>query len=247
MKSYITLLAFCLISIHSEAIDWYNPGDTLWVWAKTGLSLRESPDVKSKVLIKVKNAEKVIMLDYPDQQYPFELEEIKSSIQITPGEGKKEFPGYALTGYWAKVRYGEITGFVFDAFLSRLPTITGDPHVANRKEDFHVEYFKKHHKLLRKIGQPDYDKEDNKSIRYVFDNGNMVAIDGVSAGWWKNILFTEGLSLTEGYLIYVHTLRTDFHILTRKGTDFLEFDVGDGTVTIKKAGMFLVITEDHHC
>ena len=72
-------------------------GGTMYVAAKTGLSIREKPDATAKVLDKIPYGTKITLL---------ELEEERKS---STSEG--------MLGFWQKVSYKDKTGFVLDAYL----------------------------------------------------------------------------------------------------------------------------------
>lgn len=247
MTKKILIILFCFVSINCFAIEYYNPEDTLWVWAKNGLNIRDQPDVRSKVLGKAENGAQVVSLDYPNRDYPYSVEEISKYSREMGDQGKFDYPGFELNGYWAKVNYNGIVGYVFDAYLSRLQTFIGHQYDENSKEDFHVSSLKKQSRLIRQIGEDQYDKNDQKFVRYIFDNGNIIDISGGSGWWQKEMLFTNNLSLIEGYLIYAHTMKSETDILLEKGEDYLRFEIDTGFLTIKKMGSFLVIYEEHAC
>lgn len=237
MKKQILFLACCLASLHVSAIDYYQPGDTLWVWAQNGLNIREQPDAQAKILGKIPFGGQVITTEQQDVALPYSIEVIKKQ------EGGQSLE---LKGYWAKIKYKNLTGYVFDAYLSKLPTMTGHIYDVKTTEDFHVLALKKHSKILKQIGNNKFEN-DAKFVRYIFDNGSVIEISASSGSWRKEMLFPGGLSLAEGYLIYAQTIKFDTDVLIKKDTDSLIFEIGDGTLTIKKAGSFLVISEEHGC
>jgi Bacterial SH3 domain len=247
MPKLFQVFFLLFIATQSYAIDYYKPGDTLWVWAKNGLNIRSEPNASSSVLGKIENGNKVIMLDYPEKGVSFSIEEIKKTVVEDPETGKKRQIHFNLDGYWAKIQYGSQVGFVFDAFLSRFPTILNRQYETKTDEDFHVDCLKKHHLLLKKIGNNSYGKDDKKFVRYIFDNGCIININGGSGNWGKEMFFTGNLSLIEGYLIYAHTMKEEDDKLLDAGVDYLVFEIQTGTLTIKKVGSFLIIYEAHAC
>ncbi len=81
---------------------------TLYVAAKTGLSVREKPETGSQVLDKIPYGTKVTLL---------QSEEEPKSI-LTEG----------ITGYWKKVKFNNKTGYIIDSYLfpwppPKLPTV----------------------------------------------------------------------------------------------------------------------------
>ena len=97
----------------------FKDGETLNVWATSGLNMRDKPDAKAVKLTTVPYGAKVIVQENIGVKIPFEVE---------------EFKGFIVKGYWLLVKYGDMEGFVFDGFLSRLPA------PKNKKEDIE-DYF----------------------------------------------------------------------------------------------------------
>ena len=83
---------------------------TMYVAAKTGLSIREKQDAAAKVLDKIPYGTKIILL---------ETNEERKSI-VTEG----------ITGYWQKVKYNNKTGYILDSYLFPWPP----PKLATVKE-----------------------------------------------------------------------------------------------------------------
>jgi uncharacterized protein YgiM (DUF1202 family) len=89
----IIFLAFLCVAISAAA----QQSGTLYVAAKTGLSIREKPETGAKVLDKIPYGTKITLL---------ETDHEKKSI-ITEG----------MTGYWQKVKYNNKTGYIIDSYL----------------------------------------------------------------------------------------------------------------------------------
>lgn len=247
MNKMILACLMCLLSIHGFAIEFYKPGDTLWVWAKDGLNIRAEPSVHAKSIGKAENGAPVVTLSYQNEDFPYGLEVIKQRTYEMKGNDKVECPNFELTGYWAKIKYKGVEGYVFDAYLSKLPTFIGHQNEINTKDDFHVMSLKKQAKVLKQIGENKYDETDQKFVRYIFDTGNMIQLWGGSGYWGKEMFFPNSLSITEGYLIYAHTMKSESDILLEKRGDYLKFDIETGFLIIQKVGPFLVIYEEHAC
>ncbi len=110
MKSTFLLMSLLVTAVVSRAqypafSTIYNPGGYLTVHATAGLSLREKPDVSSKVIEVIKLGEKVQVMDDPNEKVPY------SSTGVP--------------GHWVKVNYYGKIGYQFDGFLSRFPVFTG--------------------------------------------------------------------------------------------------------------------------
>jgi hypothetical protein len=68
-----------------------------YVAAKTGLNIREKPDINAKVLDKIPYASKIILTE--------------------TSEEAKKIISEGLTGYWRKVTYNNKTGYIIDSYL----------------------------------------------------------------------------------------------------------------------------------
>jgi hypothetical protein len=104
MKFRILLFLLLAISFRSFAIIGYDYGDTLTCLAYSGLKIRSEPN-GTNVTGKVPYGGKVVVCAKPwgvnDNLLPFQAEGIQGS--------------------WVRIRYNDISGFVFDGFLSNLP------------------------------------------------------------------------------------------------------------------------------
>lgn len=99
MKIILTFF-LCLISLLAFSIDMYHKGDELFVHAPSGLKLRATPDGDAIVTVPFGSKLKVIQ------------DKITKPSKIVDG----------LNGSWAKVDFDGKTGFIFDGYLSFLPT-----------------------------------------------------------------------------------------------------------------------------
>jgi uncharacterized protein YgiM (DUF1202 family) len=88
------LFLFCLLFV---AIKLLAQENTMYVAAKTGLNIREKPDVNAKVLDKIPYAAKIVLQE--------------------PGEEAKRIITEGFTGYWQKVTYNNKTGYIIDSYL----------------------------------------------------------------------------------------------------------------------------------
>jgi Bacterial SH3 domain len=107
MKRILLLLVTLSFSYKINAQESrFKEGETLNVWAQSGLNMRDKPDAKAPKLTTIPYGAKVIVQPNIGVKIPFEVE---------------EFKGFIVKGYWLLVKYGNTEGFVFDGFLSRLP------------------------------------------------------------------------------------------------------------------------------
>lgn len=86
--------------------DFYQKGDTLNVLANSGLELKNKPSLSSKTLSLVSYGDQVLVIKDKKQKVKLEVD--------------------GITGYWILVKYGNMVGYVFDGFLSKLPAPAKD-------------------------------------------------------------------------------------------------------------------------
>ncbi len=105
MTLFLIILTFQITYLNAQESR-FKEGETLNVWAQSGLNMRDKPDAKATKITTIPYGAKVIVQPNIGVKIPFEVE---------------EFKGFIVKGYWLLVKYGDTEGFVFDGFLSRLP------------------------------------------------------------------------------------------------------------------------------
>jgi hypothetical protein len=124
--SKIILIGLVLLCIPRIAIcsDHYQPGDTLYVWASSGLRLRSEPGIKSKVITTIKFGEPVKVLEMTDVSYNFDL--IPGSTDVI---SKSKTDPIIAYGHRVKVMVDSNTvGYVIDQYL-----LAFEPYKSNKK------------------------------------------------------------------------------------------------------------------
>jgi len=108
----------------------YKTGDQLFVWAKSGLNMREGPSTDFSKIKKLNYGEKVEVVDKNPKTKSLDLTILKKS---------KKHNQFILMGHWIKVKIGNTEGYVFDGYLSRLPVMKMKETKDNKPyfEDFH--------------------------------------------------------------------------------------------------------------
>lgn len=198
MKKHFVFAFFVLFTgIHPvSAIQQYREGDTLFVWAKSGLTLRAAPDFK---------AEKIITLPYGtvvkthfDKYRDKNIAEIEIAVVQPYRLEGKNYPGYKITGLWVQVTAKGKTGYVFDGYLSKYPPVLAGKG-GNR------EYWDDY--LLRAFGKSCTSK-DTTQYRHVpkydivfYKNGASRQSRSVSDGLSSHTHILPELSLEEGFLL----------------------------------------------
>jgi len=114
---FLTILLLFLFFYKKINANNFSKGDTLNVWAVNGLNLRTGPDLDFPISKKLKYGEKVKVSDLLNDQY-------RMSIKLIDREGTDK--DFEIKGNWIKVRSvnkEKVEGYIFDGYLSRLPTL----------------------------------------------------------------------------------------------------------------------------
>jgi hypothetical protein len=173
---YFILLLFTSISVSVTAQQF----GTLYVAARTGLSIREKPEIGAKVLDKIPYGTKITLL---------EMAEEKKSI-VTEG----------ITGFWGKVKYNNKTGYIVDSYL--FPWAPPKLAIVKEMKDYLAQVTVPFGtKLITKSGTMGNIAESGWEIRkQLFKNG---AERHEHYGWeyGSNAYFLPGFSLQQGFLL----------------------------------------------
>jgi len=175
MRKFV-LLPLLIISLNVVA----QQSGTMYVAAKSGLSIREKPDAAAKVLDKIPYGTKITLIR--------QEEELKSIVT----EG--------IHGYWQKVKYNNKTGYILDSYL--FPW--APPKLATVKEM--KNYFAQvtvpfGSKLVVKSGNMNnIEESDWELYKQLYKNG---------AEWQKSLAyesgsdsyFLPGFSMEQGFLL----------------------------------------------
>jgi hypothetical protein len=247
MKKYIFIALVLLQTIGLMAqTSRFKDGETLNVWATSGLNMRDKPDAKAAKLVSIPYGAKVVVQPNIGVKIPFEVE---------------EFKGFIVKGYWLLVKYGDKEGFVFDGFLSRLPA------PIPTEQDLAIQTYL--HQQIGEVGsQFNIGLFDKKLDKYrIADTNEKIEeknIVGFSQKYKFNILLEKGgessgnikititqLTPYEGYFLvktYFYNAETDVFTFNKKDKS-VNMNVVDGSggcdFAIKQVGNKVVI--DGYC
>jgi hypothetical protein len=121
-KTLILLLTLAFLPILGKSIGAYKTGDELYVWAVSGLNLREKPAQEAAKLSNIPYGSKVKVIGTSLKQIAFQV---------------NEFTGFTIKGFWVEIQFGNQRGFVFDGFLSKISPPTKE------EKYMEFEYFKR--------------------------------------------------------------------------------------------------------
>jgi len=177
MKKYHLILLLILLA----TAEWVTAQNrSLWVAAKSGLSIREKPSTTAKVLDKIPYGTKITLLN---------TEEESVSI-ITEG----------LQGYWEKVNYNNKTGYIVSSYLLPLPPPkTGT--VKSMDDYFKQVYTPFGSKLVIKEGQRENIEEGGYELhKQLYKNGaewhQFMGYEYGSETW-----FLPDLTMQQGFIL----------------------------------------------
>ncbi|MEO1807927.1 MAG: SH3 domain-containing protein [Bacteroidota bacterium] len=111
--SFILLLSLSFSFAQSQST--YQAGDTLYVWASSGLNIRSQPSIQGTKKGGLPLGTKVVIQEITDQT--FETREVQATE-----DGESSF---YIKGHWVKVTNGQIEGYAVDSYLLPFPTPQG--------------------------------------------------------------------------------------------------------------------------
>ncbi len=194
---------FALLHFASPAfsINRYQIGDTLWVWATSGLVLREQAEFSGKRLDLVPFGTAVVCLGAKSWE---SIETIEAAPAFEYGSSHEKSSALKLRGQFLKITFNGKEGFVFDAYLSRLSTPKNvgwveysdkSKRLEIRSSDWQKESFGVASFSERKYPQP----TDSYEVTTVYKNGIVLHSEGDMKGGVGAMIFPD-FSLEEAYL-----------------------------------------------
>lgn len=184
MKNLLTIL-FALSSAMAFAIGNYANGAELYVHAPSGLKLRSTADGET------------VLATIP---YGTKLKVLEARKTVLP----KTVDGIA--GYWAKVTYDGKTGYVFDGYLSYLPT---PKESCETLEQYCLDSFTKDgEKMTIAFDDSDTDGSGQTVIQlFKFKGRKAIYTETHGYEWGDEYLTISGISQEEAYLVAKYIAR----------------------------------------
>ena len=99
---FVFFLLFLFLGFRYGQAQNFPPNTTVYAIAKSGLNIRNKPALEGSKVGRIPFGERLELLE-------------------TVLEAKEQFEG--IFGYWVKVQFDSISGYVFDGFLSRIPVL----------------------------------------------------------------------------------------------------------------------------
>ncbi len=205
MSTKPSLLAFflCFQAAFCFSINRYQVGDTLFVWATSGLTLRTEADFKGKKLEVVPFGSPIIC---QGEKFGESDQTIEAVAPFHIGERYEKSPALKLHGQFLKVKFEGKEGYIFDAYLGAFPTPKIISWLENSDKskvpvyESMEDWLSSNFGLVsKKVKELPFD--EHKTTIIVYGNGIVIKYDGSIKGGTSSTIFPN-LSLEEGYLIY---------------------------------------------
>lgn len=238
MKYVLTILIAIVISNESFGIINYLPNDELYVWAESGLNLREGKNFKSQIIRKIEFGEKVLCQGYKTE-YHYHNKSITIIDEIEFSKGQEY--SIELKGIWVKVKYKDTEGYLFDAYLSKVKPIKTIKHSQTL-----FQYFKENFGVANYLVKKDPEKEVGMN-KVVLNNG-LFFTEYIDSNKYGFKIIMPDFSIEEIILLYNHlglyTDRTD-SILQKKNEFWISQECGE--YSIKQFENIVIINGNFGC
>ena len=235
MRNQIICLFVVFLIQTGNCITEYGIGDTLYTWAASGLNVREAPNTRSKVIDKANFGEPVLCKGEKHwQEYLYGSVKIKDVQPI----GDKETKTLTLKGNWVFVKYKDIEGYVFDAYLSKLQPPAKESNI------YILESFKKEFGVVKHIGPQDSLSESGGN-KVVLGNGAFLEEHYSESGGGITMTIPH-FSIEEALLMIMYYDGYALDII-QKGENTIEIHQETGGYTISTHGNITIISGEWGC
>lgn len=168
-------MCFCLFHAEDLKANNYKEGDALVVMANSGLCLRMSPDMHGKTIRILAYGEKVEV------------------VETFGFAGTYRGRAGWMDGHWVKVRSGQTSGYVFDAFLTSLTPPTHEDQLCNDCDNIMLaldRYLFDNFAPRSMVDGPDHSEEINQTVTCLSDSICTTHTSG--EGWYSiEVTFSE--------------------------------------------------------
>lgn len=245
MKKLLIILLVIFINKSVNAINEYNKGDKLYVIAKTGLNLRDQPDLKSKIIKKLLYGEELITEEEKLRYGRYE----KDSVQIIKKGKCAKFQSisYSIKGKWVRVISEGIIGYVFDGYLSKNEPFYKDEK--NRLEGIRG-YIKRKYELQDSIVTK-YEKSPEYQKTRLEYNAGCIVESGTTEKTGFGTIYLHNFSEEELMLYMKYWIEDmDSELCLIKADDKSRFYLFEGyieSIGLKFFGSLAIITFENWC
>ena len=236
----------------------YQPGDSMFVWAKSGLKMRTTPSLQGDKILTIPYGTKVKIDSYQE-----ELPEIKVRVVEAQKIADMDYKSFYLKGHWCRVVYLNTVGYIFDGYLSKMPTFDLEPYLNEAKIKHTVtqsfeEYADQHFGLIQQLDleQPPVSSSP-MSFRKIYGNGMLIE-EGISTNGWKKRIILPSMSFEEGFLLFSTKYNFEeyaakqgedlypIYNVSKKGNKFVEIEGFAQTIQIQEIDGVVVISLEEY-
>jgi hypothetical protein len=222
----------------------YKVGDTLYVWARSGLNIRTEASVRGKKLGKLEAGEALMVIETTNRAYQVR------AIDSVEEDGTP----LILTGTWIKVKAGQFEGYVIDTYLLKYPpNLKGG--LSGFMQSFQSEPIEE--VLEYYEGCESGDSTDCYSVNAVAKNGMVYSLESYYVGTDESLTI-PGLTVEEGFVLLNFFFPLEDANLRKKGYSTLavmsnsdneiwlsgEEGMCEYSISVQENGMILVF---HGC
>ena len=156
---FVFFLLFLFLGFRYGQAQNFPPNTTVYAIAKSGLNIRNKPVLEGSKVGRIPFGERLELLE-------------------TVLEAKDQFEG--ISGYWVKVQYDSISGYVFDGFLSRIPVIDSSVPIESQNclGPLLREYVRMNYTFVDSVEYTHFGDEDSDFdwVVYELDGGHSFSI-----------------------------------------------------------------------
>lgn len=213
-----------------QTVDICETGDVLYVWAKTGLNLRQEPSIHSKRLTILLPGSEVKVLGFTEKRFSIK------TLRATDDEANP----FVIKGNWIFVQVGDIQGFVLDTYLLPIQAPKAGESM-------------KHYLISMSEKVSDLGTEDSDEYSFSAQAVRNISIQYESGEYYQNITVTiPEFSIEDGFIFYNFfnniqgrsvTDDSEVYMFKNWETELSIFDESIGEVNFQVVDGQLVISE----
>ena len=210
-RKYFIIFLVLVQSIFIFAEDTFeyaaSSGDTLYVWAETGLNIRAYGNQEAEILGVIPFGNAIIFVDHDNSGRIEEVPFYQHSAEISIINGIDfKCLAYSQKGRWIKIKFGSLVGFVFNGYTSRYKPIKGETSILHLIE----------HNVNLISTTEHYDEKQDCSSKYMHYNKGISIIGNLcKSGNWTYVF--PNMTLEEAILFSRKNIEYQFKYILPEG------------------------------
>ncbi len=226
-----TLMFSCVLQASLVAQSGFSDVNNLFVWSKSGLTLRKGSSSKAPKIKTLPYGTKVSLLKIKGQVTFDSVVVIPSGIDKRGGKA----PTFVLHGYWAYVASGQDTGHVFNGYLSSMPPFQPTPP----SETSGAPYESISTWLAQTVGILDTRKisEYDDDYTQVYQNHVVEYLHTGEGGGSLRYTFQHDMGFHDGFLLLNYFEGLHFRKEDIEACDIFDLTLGDKYLNLRTVGL----------